>query len=254
MYLILRFGNHGEIPLFITDNQFSKELAEHLPVKSKAVLWKEEYYFETPIEFRGRERLQVNAGDVAYWRPGKALCLFYGLSQPYSPVSIVGEIIGPLYLLKEVEDEEVEVLLEGEKSEGDGLVEKLRSEGFKAVRRKWQGYPSIALTARLPGNAERRIGFDIYEEDFGYSIETDGITKYDECSGQATLYAMKAVKNDLREKFNFRELEAIRVDINEDNYVCLSSFTEEKDKLPTLLKIMASLYAYLLDYLVGFSL
>ncbi len=253
MYLILHLGNHGEIPLFITDNQFSEELIKHLPIKSKAIRWKEEYYFETSIEFKGREKLQVDAGDVAYWRPGRALCLFYGLSQPYSPISVVGEIIGPLYMLKEVEDEEVEVLLERKRNREDDLIEKLRREGFKAIRREWQGYPSIALTTRLPGNATKRIGFDIYEEDFGYVIETDGMTKYDEYSGQVALYAMRAIKKDLKERFDFREFEAIRVDINEDNYICLSSFTEEKDELPTLLKAMTSLYAYLLDYLVGFS-
>ncbi len=42
---------------------------------------------------------------VAYWPPGKALCLFFG-QQPYSPVNIVGQLDGDPDVLGEVQDGE----------------------------------------------------------------------------------------------------------------------------------------------------
>ena len=37
--------------------------------------------------------LREGRSAVAYWPPGKALCLFFG-QRPYSPVNVVGEIEG----------------------------------------------------------------------------------------------------------------------------------------------------------------
>jgi hypothetical protein len=65
-----------------------------LPVEGRAALWKEEVYFEIPVTV-GEEKAKPNVkkGDVAYWPMGKALCIFFGDSQPYSPVNIVGRIM-----------------------------------------------------------------------------------------------------------------------------------------------------------------
>ena len=255
MYFILYFKNYGEIPLFIKNSDFSQKIAEVVPIRSKALRWKEEYYFEIPIDFKGIENLHVSMGDVTYWHPGKALCLFYGVSQPYSSVSIIGEIVGPLYLLKEIEEDEVEILLDKETKKEDDLIKNLRDKNFKAARRKWLEYSSIAVTIELTKETSRRVGFDIYEEEFGYAIESDGIIVYDgSYTGQAIVHILRTFKNSLERLFDDEVLKRIRVDINEDNYVCLSSFTEERKELPVLLKTMASLYVYLLDYLVGSSL
>ena len=34
----------------------------------------------------------VEKGMIAYWPMGNALCIFYGETQPYSPVNIVGKV------------------------------------------------------------------------------------------------------------------------------------------------------------------
>jgi hypothetical protein len=44
----------------------------------------------------------VEQGTIAFWPMGSALCVFYGKSQPYSPVSILGKITSNLELFKEV--------------------------------------------------------------------------------------------------------------------------------------------------------
>ena len=40
-----------------------------------------------------KPQADVPSGTVAYWPPGKALCLFFG-QKPYSPVNVVGRIEG----------------------------------------------------------------------------------------------------------------------------------------------------------------
>lgn len=64
-----------------------------LPIEGRAALWKEEVYFEIPVK-AGDEKAKptVEKGTIAFWPMGNALCIFYGESQPYSPVNIVGKI------------------------------------------------------------------------------------------------------------------------------------------------------------------
>jgi len=78
-------------------------ILRRLPIEGRAALWKEEVYFETPIK-AGEEKAKptVERGAVAYWPMGNALCIFYGESQPYSPVNIVGKVTKNLELFGRV--------------------------------------------------------------------------------------------------------------------------------------------------------
>jgi len=78
-------------------------IAKRLPIEGRAALWKEEVYFEIPVKM-GSEKAEptVEKGTIAYWPMGNALCIFYGESQPYSPVNIVGQVIKNLELFKRV--------------------------------------------------------------------------------------------------------------------------------------------------------
>lgn len=74
-----------------------------LPVEGRAALWKEEVYFEIPIKM-GEEKAKatVETGDLAFWPMGSALCIFYGQSQPYSPVNVLGKVTRNLELFGQV--------------------------------------------------------------------------------------------------------------------------------------------------------
>jgi hypothetical protein len=74
-----------------------------LPVEGRAALWKEEVYFETPIKM-GEEKAKatVENGTIAFWPMGSAICIFYGVTQPYSPVNILGKVTKNLELFKQV--------------------------------------------------------------------------------------------------------------------------------------------------------
>jgi hypothetical protein len=75
-----------------------------LPIEGRAALWKQEVYFEIPVKM-GEEKAEptVEKGVIAYWPMGKALCVFYGESQPYSPVNLVGKVTKNLGLFENVE-------------------------------------------------------------------------------------------------------------------------------------------------------
>lgn len=68
-------------------------ITKTLPFEGRAALWKEEVYFEIPVTM-GDEKAkpEVEKGTIAYWPMGRALCIFYDESQPYSPVNIIGKI------------------------------------------------------------------------------------------------------------------------------------------------------------------
>jgi hypothetical protein len=76
-------------------------IVRKLPIVGRIALYKEEIYFEIPIKM-GEEKAKrtVETGTIAFWPMGSALCVFYGQSQPYSPVSILGKITKNLDLFK----------------------------------------------------------------------------------------------------------------------------------------------------------
>jgi len=78
-------------------------IVKKLPVEGRAALWKEEVYFEIPATM-GEEKAKptVKKGDLAYWPMGHAFCIFYGDSQPYSPVNVIGHVTKNLELFGRV--------------------------------------------------------------------------------------------------------------------------------------------------------
>jgi len=78
-------------------------IANRLPIEGRAALWKEEVYFEIPVKM-GEEKAKatVETGTIAYWPMGSAICIFYGSSQPYSPVNIIGRVTKNLEMFRQV--------------------------------------------------------------------------------------------------------------------------------------------------------
>ena len=77
-------------------------------------------YFEIPVKL-GEEKSQevVQIGDIAYWPPGNSLCIFFGPTpvskedepRAYSPVNVIGRVIGDPSIFKKVKDgEKIKVL------------------------------------------------------------------------------------------------------------------------------------------------
>jgi hypothetical protein len=76
-------------------------LANALPFEGRAAKWKEEVYFETPVKMGvEKPKSKVEVGSMAYWPMGSALCIFYGPTDPYSPVNLVGKITSNLEMFR----------------------------------------------------------------------------------------------------------------------------------------------------------
>jgi hypothetical protein len=92
----------GELVRFLAPRTIDT-IVRKLPLEGRAALWKEEIYFEIPIKM-GEEKAKptVETGTIAFWPMGSALCVFYGSSQPYSPVSILGKVTKNLELFRQV--------------------------------------------------------------------------------------------------------------------------------------------------------
>lgn len=92
----------GEIVRFLAPRTIDT-IFRKLPVEGRAALWKEEVYFEIPVKI-GEEKAKttVETGDIAFWPMGSALCVFYGQSQPYSSVNVLGKITKNLEIFSQV--------------------------------------------------------------------------------------------------------------------------------------------------------
>ncbi len=102
-FLIEGLGEaEGELVRFLAPRTVDM-LARKFPLEGRAALYKEEIYFEIPVKM-GEEKAKptVETGTIAFWPMGGALCVFYGQSQPYSPVSILGKITKNLEVFKQV--------------------------------------------------------------------------------------------------------------------------------------------------------
>ena len=104
-----------ELEARLNDTKTATKVFEALPMTSTIDTWGDEIYFTIPVE-AGSENARelVSLGDIAYWPPGKALCVFFGKTpiskgeeiRPASPVNIIGKVEGDLKLLKKVKDGE----------------------------------------------------------------------------------------------------------------------------------------------------
>jgi hypothetical protein len=102
-FLIEGLGEaEGELVRFLAPRTVDT-IVRRLPVEGRAALWKEEVYFEIPVKI-GEEKAKptVEIGTIAFWPMGSALCVFYGQSQPYSSVNILGKITKNLELFEQV--------------------------------------------------------------------------------------------------------------------------------------------------------
>lgn len=97
----------------LVENKTSKAIWEALPLNSVVNTWGEEIYFSIPVS-AGPENGQetVNAGDIAYWPPGKAFCIFFGPTpasqgneiRAASKVNVFGRLTGNPGILRRVTD------------------------------------------------------------------------------------------------------------------------------------------------------
>ena len=99
----------------LNDSKTADAIWNALPIEARANTWGEEIYFGIPVHLK-EENAQavVELGDLGYWPPGHAFCIFFGRTpvsqgneiRPASPVNVFGKIEGDPTVFTKVRDGE----------------------------------------------------------------------------------------------------------------------------------------------------
>ena len=95
----------GSVEATLTNEnpQTAEAIWEALPIRGSANRWGDEIYFTIPVSLKEENsREKVENGAIAYWPPGKALCIFFGRTpasennepQAASPVNVFARVTG----------------------------------------------------------------------------------------------------------------------------------------------------------------
>jgi len=89
----------------------ARAIWDALPFEARANTWGDEIYFSTPVEVGAENQKEVvEMGDLGYWPPGNAFCIFFGPTpmsrgdeiRPASPVNVFGRVVGDPRVFKKV--------------------------------------------------------------------------------------------------------------------------------------------------------
>ena len=99
----------------LNDSETANRIKKILPLSNSINTWGDEIYFSIDVDDPEIDPKEVvELGDIAYWPPGNAFCIFFGLTpasknddiRPASPVNVIGKILGNLEILKSVKSGE----------------------------------------------------------------------------------------------------------------------------------------------------
>jgi hypothetical protein len=95
------------------ENDTARQICATLPILSIADRWGDEIYFSIPLELELADdaRVEMKIGELAYWPPGNAMCIFWGptpaseANEPRaaSEVNPFGQVLGDASLLNDVD-------------------------------------------------------------------------------------------------------------------------------------------------------
>jgi uncharacterized protein len=97
----------------LAETATGKAIRAALPIRGRASTWGDEIYFAIPVDADEDDaRATVAVGDLAYWPPGSAFCIFFGPTpasrgnevRPASPVNVVGRVEGDATVFRQVRD------------------------------------------------------------------------------------------------------------------------------------------------------
>jgi hypothetical protein len=97
----------------LNETETAQAIWDALPIEGVANTWGDEIYFSIPLVLEmeaGQEVVQL--GDLGYWPPGRAFCIFFGPTpasggdeiRPASAVTVFGRIGGDATVFKKVKD------------------------------------------------------------------------------------------------------------------------------------------------------
>lgn len=98
----------------LNETPTAQAIWQALPLEARANTWGDEIYFSIPVHLDEAKdaREVVDLGDLGYWSPGHAFCIFFGRTpmslgneiRPASAVNVFGRIETDATILKRVPD------------------------------------------------------------------------------------------------------------------------------------------------------
>jgi len=97
----------------LNETQTATAIWDALPIEARANTWGHEIYFGIPVHLKEEDAQEVvDAGDLGYWPPGHAFCVFFGPTpaslgdeiRPASPVNVFGRVEGDPTVFNAVPD------------------------------------------------------------------------------------------------------------------------------------------------------
>ncbi len=98
----------------LNDTESGRAVAKALPIEADFSTWGDEIYFTIPVDIGLKNSKDVvDLGELAFWPPGNAFCIFYGATpgstagmiRPASPVIPLGRVIDDPELFKKLSGE-----------------------------------------------------------------------------------------------------------------------------------------------------
>jgi hypothetical protein len=95
----------------LDESSTAQAVWDALPLSIAGDTWGDEIYFGIPVKAKPeRPQETVEMGDLGYWPPGSAFCIFFGRTpasrgaeiRPASPVNVFGRVIGDPTVFKTV--------------------------------------------------------------------------------------------------------------------------------------------------------
>ena len=100
-----------EVSAELNDTDAAEAVWNALPFSASGNTWGDEIYFRIPVGAEPEDLQEVvDFGDLAYWPPGNAFCIFFGPTpashgdeiRPASAVAVIGRITGDAAQLRQV--------------------------------------------------------------------------------------------------------------------------------------------------------
>ena len=103
--------NGVSVPAELNDSETAMAIFDQLPIEAQFSTWGDEIYFPVPVHLglqNGREIVEL--GELGYWPPGNAFCIFYGATpgstvkeiRPASPVNPIGKVTGDTKIFRKL--------------------------------------------------------------------------------------------------------------------------------------------------------
>mgnify|MGYP000850986362 FL=1 len=99
----------------LNESPTAKMIMDALPLKASFNTWGDEIYFSIPVKasLDNTAKEIVELGDLGFWPPGSAFCIFFGMTPmsskgkiiPASAVNIIGRVIDEPSIFKKLTNE-----------------------------------------------------------------------------------------------------------------------------------------------------